>query len=83
MVKQFYIADEISRKNGQKIMLLLTRRQNSLSDIKEAYLNYKKQNSEKFLCFSKFAELQQRTVCWLEQVLCMQFVCVCTIHQNV
>jgi hypothetical protein len=47
-----------------------------LCNIKEAYLSFRHQNTEKLLGFSKFASYRQKTVFWLEGVVCMQFVCV-------
>jgi hypothetical protein len=49
-------------------------------NLKEAHLSFKEQNPEKLLCFSKSAELEPKTECWLAV---MHAVCVCTIHQNV
>ena len=67
------------RKDGKRYQI---QKRLILSNLKEAYYNFKDKHQDLKIGFSKFAELQLKH-CVLAGASGTHTVCVCTIHQNI
>lgn len=87
----FYLSEEISRvMPGQKDVVSVHQKDGKkaklqkhliLCNVKEAYVEFKKENPEIKVGFSKFASLRPKQ-CILADSHGTHIVCVCKIHQN-
>lgn len=91
LVRCFYASDEVSRAMpGMKDFVSVkdgyerkhVQKRLILNNIDELYRNFKSENPEVKIGFSKFAELRPKN-CVLAGASGTHSVCVCTIHQNV